>query len=396
MSPAPGSVPAPLGLLAEVTHACPLHCAYCSNPVALAPRGTELDAAEWDRVFGEAAALGVVQAHLSGGEPLLRRDLADLVASCRRHGLYTNLITSGLGLDADRLARLPVDHVQLSVQDATEADSDALAGTRSWRHKVAAARVVKDAGLPLTVNVVLHRANADHVGAVIALADRLGADRLELAHTQYYGWALRNRAWLAPSMAQVRAAAEAVRAARAALEGTGPGAAGGARAAGGAGAGGELAGRGAAGVRGIRTPMEISYVLPDLHTGTVKPCTGGWGRTQLTVAPGGDVLPCAVAGTLPLVMENVRDRPLDWIWYSSPSFNRFRGTDWMPDPCRSCDLREVDFGGCRCQAFQLTGDAAATDPVCRLSPDRHLVDAALAGPPPGRPVPRPHAPGGTR
>ncbi|GIG62187.1 coenzyme PQQ synthesis protein E [Longispora fulva] len=349
-------IPAPLGMLAELTHACPLHCPYCSNPVALAPRDSELSTQEWDRVFGEAAALGVVQAHLSGGEPLLRRDLDELVASCGRHGLYTNLITSGLGLDADRLARLPVDHVQISVQDATERASDDIAGTRSWARKITAARVVKDAGRPLTLNVVLHRANVDHVGAVIALAGELGADRLELAHTQYYGWALRNRAWLMPSMEQVLATAEVVRAAR--------------------------------------TRMEISYVLPDLHTGTPKPCTGGWGRTQLTVAPGGEVRPCAAADSLPLEFANVRDRSLDWIWYSSPSFNRFRGTDWMPDPCRSCALKDVDLGGCRCQAFQLTGDPGATDPVCRLSPDRHLVDAALAGPPQTAPFPRPHAPKG--
>ncbi|NJC65488.1 pyrroloquinoline quinone biosynthesis protein PqqE [Planosporangium flavigriseum] len=338
-------MPAPLGLLAELTHACPLHCAYCSNPLELVARTDELSTSDWLAVIAAAAALGVAQVHLSGGEPLRRADLPEIAAGCADRGVYTNLITSGVGLSAERLAALPVDHAQLSVQDADPAGAARISGTRAWDHKLAAARVVKAAGLPLTVNVVLHRHNIDRVDTLVALAERMGADRLELAHTQYYGWAQRNRSWLLPTAAQVRAADAAV-----------------------AGAARRLAGR-----------MEVLYVSPDLHTGTPKPCMGGWGRQQLTVAPNGDVLPCPVARVLPdLPVDNVRDRPLPAIWYDSQGFNRFRGTDWMAPPCRGCPRREVDFGGCRCQAYQFTGDAGATDPVCRLSPHRPLVDAVLA------------------
>ena len=337
---------APLGMLAELTHACPLHCAYCSNPIELAARSTELSTVDWTRVFGEAAALGVAQVHLSGGEPLLRRDLAELTAGCRRLGLYTNLITSGLGLDRDRLASLAVDHVQISVQDAEPAGAVRIAGQHTWQRKLDAARLVKESGLPLTLNIVLHRQNLDRIEDLVALAEKLEPERLELAHTQYYGWGLRNRAWLLPTAEQVVAAGKVVLAAAERLRG--------------------------------RT--EISYVSPDLHVGVPKPCMGGWGRHQLTVAPNGDVLPCPAAAQLPgLAAENVRDRPLAAIWYDSVSFNRFRGTDWMSPTCRACDRREIDYGGCRCQAFQLTGDPTATDPVCRFSPDRPLVDAILAG-----------------
>ncbi|MGC9668969.1 pyrroloquinoline quinone biosynthesis protein PqqE [Planosporangium sp. 12N6] len=359
----------PLGMLAELTHACPLHCAYCANPVALVPRADELGTADWVSVFAAAAALGVAQVHLSGGEPLRRPDLPELAAACADHGLYTNLITSGVGLSARLLAALPVDHVQLSVQDAEPEGAERISGTRTWRHKLDAARVVKDSGRPLTVNVVLHRQNLDRIPALVDLAERMGADRLELAHTQYYGWARRNRDWLLPTAAQVRAADAAVRAAAE-----------------------RLAGR-----------MEIAYVTADLHAATPKPCMGGWGRWQVTVTPDGDVLPCPVANLLPdLPVENVRSRPLRAIWYDSESFNRFRGTEWMSEPCRSCPRREVDFGGCRCQAYQFTGDASVTDPACRYSPHRPLVEAALAagvrvvpadGTGAGRPTYRPHPPG---
>jgi PqqA peptide cyclase len=352
--------PPPLGMLAELTHACPLHCAYCSNPLALVSRTDELGTDEWRRVFAEAAALGVAQVHLSGGEPLQRKDLPELVRACREHGLYTNLITSGLGLDEARLAGLPVDHVQISVQDADPDGAARISGARTWQHKLDAARVVKASGRPLTLNVVLHRQNLDRIEDLVALAEKVGADRLELAHTQYYGWAERNRDWLLPTAAQVRAANAVVLATAERLDGR----------------------------------MEIAYVSPDLHAATPKPCMGGWGQRQLAVTPNGDVLPCLVANTLPgLPIENVRQRSLAAIWYESDAFNRFRGTEWMSEPCRSCARRDIDFGGCRCQAYQLTGNAAATDPVCRLSPDRPLVDAILARPPadPG-PVYRPHAP----
>jgi PqqA peptide cyclase len=353
---------APLGMLAELTHACPLHCAYCSNPLALVPRTDELKTDEWVRVFTEAAALGVAQVHLSGGEPLQRRDLPTLAAACRDRGLYTNLITSGLGLDRDRLAALPVDHVQISVQDADPAGAERITGTRTWRHKLAAAQVVKDSGRPLTVNVVLHRQNLDRIEAIVALAEQMSADRLELAHTQYYGWAERNRDWLLPTTPQVRAANAVVLAAAE-----------------------RLAGR-----------MEIAYVSPDLHAATPKPCMGGWGHRQLTVTPSGDVLPCLVANTLPdLPIENVRTGSLHDIWYKSDSFNKFRGTEWMSEPCQSCPRREIDFGGCRCQAYQFTGDAGATDPACRYSPHRGLVDAVLANATvDAAPAYRPHAPVG--
>jgi pyrroloquinoline quinone biosynthesis protein E len=339
------TVPAPLGLLAELTHACPLHCAYCSNPLALVSRTDELDTAEWVSVFESAAALGVAQVHLSGGEPLRRTDLPELTAACADLGLYTNLITSGVGLSVHRLAGLAVDHVQISVQDADPQGAARISGTRTWPHKIEAARVIKSSGRPLTVNVVLHRHNLDRITDLIALAEQMRADRLELAHTQYYGWALRNRDWLLPTTKQVRVADAVVHAA--------------AR---------RLAGR-----------MQIDYVSPDLHTATPKPCMGGWGRRQLTVTPNGDVLPCPVANLLPdLPIDNVRHRTLRAIWYDSQSFNRFRGTAWMPDPCRGCPLREIDFGGCRCQAYQLTGDASVTDPACRYSPHRPLVEALLA------------------
>ncbi len=339
------SIAAPLGMLAELTHACPLHCAYCSNPLALVTRTDELSTADWVRVFAEAAALGVAQVHLSGGEPLQRKDLPELARACRANGLYSNLITSGLGLTPERLAALPVNHVQISVQDAEPEGAERISGTRTWHHKLDAARVVKESGLPLTVNVVLHRQNLDRVEAIVALAEKMGADRLELAHTQYYGWAERNRDWLLPSPAQVRAAKAVV---LATVE--------------------RLTGR-----------MDIAYVSPDLHAATPKPCMGGWGHRQLTVSPSGDVLPCPVAGSLPdLPIENVREKPLRDIWYASESFNRFRGTEWMSEPCSSCPRREIDYGGCRCQAFRFTGDASLTDPVCRYSPHRPLVDAVLA------------------
>jgi pyrroloquinoline quinone biosynthesis protein E len=355
----------PFGLLAELTYACPLHCPYCSNPLNLGDYSDELTTAQWQRVLAEAKELGVLQLHLSGGEPLLRRDLAEIVRRASELGLYTNLITSALGLSAGRAEELcaaGLDHVQISVQADEPALSDRLAGTRSFERKVAAARLVKELGWPLTLNVVLHRHNLDRVGQVLDLAEKLDADRLELANTQYYGWAWRNRAALLPSRAQVERAEAVVRAARERLRGR----------------------------------MEVIYVVPDYYGRYPKPCMGGWGRRQLTVVPNGDALPCPAAHALPLPRASVREHSLAWIWESSPLFQRFRGTDWMPEPCRSCDRRELDFGGCRCQAFQLTGDAARTDPVCHLAPDHGIVaEAVLAANDPAHPrepalTPRPH------
>jgi PqqA peptide cyclase len=354
----------PLGLLAELTYGCPLHCPYCSNPLDLAAYSDELSTAEWQRVLAEASDLGVLQVHLSGGEPLLRRDLVPIVAAARDLGLYTNLITSGLGLSdrrAGQLREAGLDHVQISVQADEAVLSDRIAGLSSFERKLTATRLVKKTGWPLTLNVVLHRGNIDRIGAILELAEDLAADRVELANTQYYGWAGRNRAGLLPSRDQLDRAEAVVRAAH----------------------------------ERLRDRMEIIYVVPDYYSRYPKPCMGGWGRRQLTVVPDGGVLPCPTAHELPLPRASVREHSLAWIWAESAVFRRFRGTDWMPEPCRSCDRREVDFGGCRCQAFQLTGDAARTDPVCHLSPDHEIVAGAVraaneAGPRESALVPRPH------
>ena len=333
----------PFGLLAELTYRCPLHCPYCSNPVNLAAYRDELALEEWTRVFTEARNLGVLQLHLSGGEPLQRRDLVELIARARALGCYTNLITSALSLTltkAEQLKAAGLDHVQISIQAADPLLSDRLAGTPSFRQKIAAARTVKALGFPLTLNVVLHRHNIDQIRTILALAEEVSADRIELANTQYYGWALHNRAALLPTWEQLQQAEPVVRAARE-----------------------HLAGR-----------MQIIYVIPDYYSQYPKPCMGGWARHQLTVAPNGDVLPCPAAAQITGVpSENVRHRSLSWIWDESALFNRFRGTDWMPEPCRSCPRQTIDFGGCRCQAFQLTGNAAAADPVCHLSPHHRIV-----------------------
>jgi pyrroloquinoline quinone biosynthesis protein E len=338
----------PFGLLAELTYRCPLHCPYCSNPVNLASYSQELSTAQWLDVISQAHAMGVLQLHLSGGEPMARRDLGELVTHARSLNLYTNLVTSAMSLTeeaAGKLAAAGLDHVQISVQDSDPSSADRIAGARGHALKLKAAAAVKKIGLPLTVNVVLHRSNHDRVAEIIALAEEMQADRLELANTQYYGWGLVNRQALMPTRAQLDAAEPVVRAARE-----------------------RLAGR-----------MDVVYIVADYYFDRPKPCMNGWGAQQLTVTPSGDVLPCPVAAIIPdLKPENVLQTPLAEIWYESESFNRFRGTDWMRDPCRTCDRREIDFGGCRCQAFQLTGDASATDPVCGLSPDRALVDEALA------------------
>lgn len=355
----------PFGLLAELTYACPLHCPYCSNPLNLADYEEELTTVQWQRVLTEARELGVVQVHMSGGEPLQRRDVAEIARSANELGMYTNLITSAIGLSrrrAEQLRAAGLDHVQISIQAHEATSSDHIAGTPSFERKVAAAQLVKELGWPLTLNIVLHRMNIDRIADIIALAERLHADRIELANTQYYGWALHNRSALLPSRKQIDRAAEIVRAANKRLEGT----------------------------------TTIIYILPDYYTQYPKPCMDGWGRRQLTVTPNGDVLPCPAAHTLPLPRASVREKSLAWIWAESPVFQRFRGTDWMPEPCRSCPRREIDFGGCRCQAFLLTGDAARTDPVCILSPDHEIVaDAVRAANEETRPLaealtPRPH------
>ncbi len=337
----------PLGMLLELTHRCPLQCPYCSNPLDLERAAAELPTADWTRVLDQAAALGVLQAHFSGGEPMARRDLADLVRHAAAAGLYTNLITSAVLLDAPACASLAaagLDHVQISLQDVAEAGADRIANhPGAHAKKLAAARRVRDAGLALTLNFVVHRHNAARVPEMIALGEALGAGRIEIAHVQYYGWGLRNRAALLPTRAALDAATRAVLAARA-----------------------RLAGR-----------MVIDYVVPDYYAREPKGCMGGWGRRFLNVSPAGRVLPCHAAETLPgFDWPSVRTATLAEIWNGSDAFARYRGTAWMPDPCRSCDRREIDWGGCRCQAFVLTGDAGRTDPACALAPDHALMAAA--------------------
>jgi PqqA peptide cyclase len=338
----------PLGLLAELTHRCPLGCPYCSNPLALDRREDELDTATWARVMHEAAALGVLQVHLSGGEPAARRDLVEIAAACRAAGLYSNLITSAVGLTGKTLAALVeagLDHVQISIQDSFAASADHIAGyAGAFARKRALAASVVQLGLPLTVNAVVHRGNIERMSELVDLSLELGASRIEIAHVQYYGWALKNRAVLMPTRVQVERAAALVE---------------------------ELRTR-------HRGRIVIDAVVPDYYARYPKPCSGGWGRRSLNVTPAGKVLPCHAAETIPgLEFWNVREHALADIWANSPAFNAFRGTAWMKEPCATCPRREQDFGGCRCQAFALTGDAAAADPVCHLSSEHSRV-ATLA------------------
>ena len=338
----------PVALLAELTHRCPLACAYCSNPVQLVPKTDELDTASWARVFAEAAALGAVHLHLSGGEPLARADLTDLVAAAAQQQLYSNLITSGLGLTARRaveLAGAGLNSVQLSIQAPDDELAARIAGRGGMRQKRRAAEAVHEARLPLSMNVVLHRRNLDRLAELVDVAVSWGARRLELANTQYYGWGLLNREDLLPTRDQLVAAEAVYDKLKPQLRGT----------------------------------LELLWIIPDYYEQRPKPCMGGWAAQALTVAPDGRALPCPVAGEISsLTYPRIQEHSLEWIWHQSPAFNAFRGTAWMPSPCRDCAHREEDFGGCRCQAFALTGDAARTDPVCGLSADRVLVDAALA------------------
>jgi pyrroloquinoline quinone biosynthesis protein E len=339
----------PVGLLAELTHRCPLQCPYCSNPLELQARGAELSTETWRRILDEAAALGVLQVHFSGGEPLARDDLAELVGHADRLGLYGNLITSAVMLDEKRLGLLAeqgLGHVQISFQDALPAEADRLAGyAGGFEKKVKAAQLVRAAGLSLTLNLVVHRQNLDRLDQMIALGETLGANRIEIAHVQYYAWALANQTALMPSLAQLDAADATVAAAREAYKGR----------------------------------MVIDYVTSDYHARFPKACMAGWARRFITVTPAGRVLPCHAAETIPgIALPSVTEASLAEIWQSAPLFQAFRGTSWMQEPCRSCERREIDWGGCRCQALALTGDAAATDPICERSPEHGLVADAIA------------------
>lgn len=338
----------PLALLAELTHRCPLRCAYCANPLQLEPASNELGTDSWFRIFDEAAAIGILQVHFSGGEPTARRDLVPLVRHAATLGLYGNLITSGIAIGPgllEGLAEAGLEHVQLSIQGADHETADRMAGRRGAQaEKRLFAEKVRAAGLALTLNVVLHRGNLDQLPAIIDLAESLQASRLELANTQYYGWALLNREALLPPVAQLEAASTIVAEARK-----------------------RLCGR-----------VLIDYVPADYFGGTAKACMGGWGRKFICVTPSGTVLPCHAAQTIrDLAFPSIKDSSLSDIWLKSEAFNRFRGTAWMPEPCRSCERREIDWGGCRCQALAVAGDSYAADPVCRDSPHRPEVDRLL-------------------
>jgi len=341
-------IPNPLALIAEITHRCPLHCVYCSNPLELAGASSELSTTEWADIFEQAGKLGMLHAHFTGGEPLARPDLTELVAVACDAGLYTNLITSGIGLAETRLRALVdagLDHIQVSFQDSREDAANWIAGAKAHAHKIELSRLIRQQKLAFTVNLVVHRQNIDHIEEMMAFIEQLEPERMEIAHTQYYGWALQNRAALLPTRAQLEKAAEAVAAAEK-----------------------RLAGR-----------IRIDSVVPDYYARFPKACMGGWGRRLMLINPAGKALPCHAAEVIPgLEFENIRRQTLEFIWKESSSFRRFRGEEWMPEPCRSCDQRSEDFGGCRCQALLLAGNAAATDPACSLAPAHQIVEAALA------------------
>src|SRR5580692_4384020 len=322
----------PLALIAELTHRCPLHCVYCSNPLQLASASAELSTADWVSVLEQCGQLGMLHAHFTGGEPLARPDLPELISAARDAGLYTNLITSGIGLNQQRLQTLVdagLDHIQISFQDSREEAANWIAGAKAHAHKIELSREIKKHKIAFTVNLVVHRQNLDHLEEMIAFIEQLHPERVEIAHAQYYGWALANRATLMPTHAQLEKAITIVSEAEKRLAGK----------------------------------IRIDSVVPDYYAKYPKACMGGWGRRLMLINPAGTVLPCHAAEVIPgMAFENVGEKTLEWIWRESTSFCRFRGEDWMPEPCRSCDRRTEDFGGCRCQAFLLAADATVTDP----------------------------------
>jgi pyrroloquinoline quinone biosynthesis protein E len=345
---APERAGPPLWLLAEVTYSCPLQCPYCSNPLDIADHKEELSTDEWIKVLRDARKMGATQLGFSGGEPLIRKDLEILIAEARSLGYYTNLITSGVGMDEARVAAFReagLDHIQVSFQASSEDLNNFLGGSDSFQHKLEMARQVKAQGYPMVLNFVLHRHNIDDVAAILELSKALEADYVELATTQYYGWAKHNQNNLMPTREQVESAEAVAHQYQKDLEGQ----------------------------------MRILYVVPDYFEDRPKPCMNGWGSIFLTIAPDGTALPCHSARIIPgLELPNVKDHSVDWIWHDSPDFNQFRGFEWMKEPCRSCDEKEKDFGGCRCQALMLTGDAKSTDPVCDKSPDHGKLLAQVA------------------
>ncbi len=338
----------PLALIAELTHRCPLHCVYCSNPLELTQRNTELPTETWARVFREAAELGVLQADFTGGEPLARTDILDLVKSARAAGLYVNLITSGLPLDEARLAALVaagVDHIQLSFQGADEPTASEISNTKTHAQKLKVLQWFKPHRIAVTLNFVIHRRNIHQIPEMLSIAESSSATRIEFANVQYYGYAFANRENLLPTRTQLDTSLAQIKAAQ----------------------------------ERLKEKIRIEYVVPDYYAKYPKPCVGGWGRKLMLIKPDGLALPCHAAEIIPgLKFENVRDRSLKEIWESSAAFQKFRGESWMQEPCKTCDRRAQDFGGCHCQALLVTGNANATDPVCTLSPERSKIDAVLA------------------
>lgn len=342
------TTPTPLALVCELTHRCPLHCVYCSNPRELAARRAELSTETWISVFKQATELGVLQADFTGGEPLARTDIVDLVHGARTTGLYVSLITSGLPLDEaklDSLLAAGLDHFQLSFQGSTESVAEEISGTKTHAQKLRVLEWLKSRRVAVTLNFVLHRRNLHQVDEMLAIAESSSAARIEFANVQYYGWGFANRELLLPTRAQLDQFLLDIKAAEERLRGK----------------------------------IRVEYVVPDYYAKYPKPCMGGWGRKVMLITPGGEALPCHAAAVIPgLRFQNVREKPLREIWESSEAFQKFRGESWMQEPCKSCDRRTQDFGGCRCQAILIAGDASATDPVCSLSPARTKVDAILA------------------
>jgi pyrroloquinoline quinone biosynthesis protein E len=342
------AAPTPLALIAELTHRCPLHCIYCSNPLELKHRADELSTEVWARVFREAAEAGVLQVDFTGGEPLSRPDLVDLVRAARGVGLYVSLITSGLPFDEARLDELVqggLDHIQLSFQGPYEESANEISGTKAHAHKLRVLDWLKRRRVAVTLNFVIHRRNIDQLEQMVALGESSGAGRIEFASVQYYGWAFANRGHLLPTRDQLNRSVKLLERAEERLRGK----------------------------------IRVEFVVPDYYAKYPKACMGGWGHKLMLIAPNGDALPCHAAQIIPgLRFDNLKDYSLREIWEESEAFEKFRGQEWMPEPCKTCDRRGRDFGGCRCQAFLIAGDAAATDPVCSLAPQRSKVDAILA------------------
>ena len=338
----------PYAMLCELTHRCPLSCPYCSNPVELELKSKEINTNLWKMALSDGANIGILQAHFSGGEPTARKDLEELVSHASKIGLYTNLITSGVLINEDRLKKLydaGLDHVQVSIQDTDPKNSEKIAGFKGHEKKIETCGLIRKVGLPLTVNAVMHRQNLHNLKNMIELAVELDAERLEVAQVQYYGWALKNQTAFLPTREQLDKATIIVEEARIKYKGI----------------------------------LAIDYVVPDYYAKKPKSCMGGWGRQFLNITPAGKVLPCHAAESLDFLnFDNLKEKSLAWIWEHSESFNRFRGTDWMPEPCQSCDRKEIDWGGCRCQAFALTGNADATDPTCEFSPYRNVLEEPLS------------------